>query len=156
MSEKTSFISTLIGDEIEGRLAKNSVTVALTAYKQALILGLSEKDADILARQIYENQELRSLSSGESRREVRQSKEEFRIILERAEKSTAGLIRIVRSLAGLTIRQAKEIVDSIPRGETFSKGGLSREQALSILNNIKDEGGDGSIEPEDPRGDGGK
>jgi large subunit ribosomal protein L7/L12 len=64
---------------------------------------------------------------------------EFSVVLAAAGDAKINVIKTVRELTGLGLKEAKDLVDSAPKPV---KEGVSKEEAESIANKIKEAGGE--------------
>ena len=78
-------------------------------------------------------------SGGES---VADDKTEFDIILNAAGGSKLQVVKTVKELTGLGLKEAKEIVDSAPKPV---KEGVSKEEAEAIKKSLEDAGAEAEI-----------
>ncbi|MDR0889820.1 MAG: 50S ribosomal protein L7/L12 [Oscillospiraceae bacterium] len=69
--------------------------------------------------------------------EAAEEKTEFDVILKEAGASKLGVIKIVRALTGLGLKEAKEIVDNCPK---TLKEAISKEEAEKIAAELKEAG----------------
>ena len=66
-----------------------------------------------------------------------EEKTEFDVVLANAGASKVGVIKIVRELTGLGLKEAKEVVDGAPK---VLKEGVSKEEAEDIKAKLEAEG----------------
>ena len=66
-----------------------------------------------------------------------EEKTEFDIVLKAAGANKIGVIKVVRALTGLGLKEAKEIVDNAPKA---LKEGVSKDEAEKIANDLKEAG----------------
>jgi large subunit ribosomal protein L7/L12 len=67
-----------------------------------------------------------------------EEKTEFDVILESAGDKKIQVIKVVRSITGLGLKEAKELVDGAPKP---IKEGVSKEDAESVKNQLEEAGG---------------
>lgn len=70
------------------------------------------------------------------------SQTEFDVILTEAGANKVGSIKIVRSITGLGLKEAKEAVESAP---TVLKEGVSKEEAEAIVKQVEEAGAKAEI-----------
>lgn len=138
-----SFISQLIKAELDGTSPKNSSTEALAAYKEALNLGLTIEEANAFAEAVYKSEEGEQLKEQvlEISRTVNKGQLVYTVVVDGIEESSTNLISLFRNIEGLTVPLAKRLIDSISSGITYSKGGLTQEQATDLQERISIAGG---------------
>ena len=68
---------------------------------------------------------------------VEEEKTEFDVILKEAGASKLGVIKVVRALTGLGLKDAKDLVDNCPK---TLKEGISKEDAEKIVADLKEAG----------------
>ena len=66
-----------------------------------------------------------------------EEKTEFDVILKSAGANKIGVIKVVRALTGLGLKEAKEIADNCPK---TLKEAISKEDAEKIVNDLKEAG----------------
>ena len=66
-----------------------------------------------------------------------EEKTEFDIVLKSAGANKIAVIKVVRALTGLGLKEAKEIVDNAPKA---LKEGVSKDEAEKIANDLKEAG----------------
>lgn len=66
-----------------------------------------------------------------------EEKTEFDVVLESAGSSKIGVIKIVREITGLGLKEAKDAVDSAPKA---IKEGISKEEAEEIKGKLEEAG----------------
>lgn len=143
-------ISELIKAEIEQGNPKNSVTEALNAYREALKRGLTTTEANAFAVAVFlqlEEGKLPepinvTLSVG-----VDRGRPIYTIVVDSKESSSPSLVEIFRSVEGLTVAAAKNLVDRINEQNPYSKNNLNLEQAQGLEKRIREAGGRISIFP---------
>ncbi len=67
---------------------------------------------------------------------------EFAVVLTAAGDAKIGVIKVVREITGLGLKEAKDLVDSVPKPV---KQGIPREEAESVLKKLKDAGASAEI-----------
>ena len=68
---------------------------------------------------------------------VEEEKTEFDVILKEAGASKLGVIKVVRAVTGLGLKDAKDLVDNCPKP---LKEGISKEDAEKIVADLKEAG----------------
>jgi ribosomal protein L7/L12 len=139
-----SFISQLIKGELDGTLPTNSSTEALTVYKEALNLGFTIQVANAFAEAVYKKKEgvqLKEQAALEFSKTINRGKLVYTVIVDGVETSSPNLISLFRQIEGLTVPQAKRLIDNISSENTYSKGGLTLEQAQELERRIVEAGG---------------
>ena len=68
---------------------------------------------------------------------VEEEKTEFDVILKEAGASKLGVIKVVRAVTGLGLKDAKDLVDNCPK---TLKEGISKEDAEKIVADLKEAG----------------
>ena len=71
-----------------------------------------------------------------------EEKTEFDVILKSAGANKIAVIKVVRALTGLGLKEAKEIVDNAPK---TLKEGISKEDAEKIVNDLKEAGAEAEL-----------
>ncbi len=71
-----------------------------------------------------------------------EEKTEFNVVLIAAGEKRINVIKTVRSLTGLGLKEAKEFVDSLPKAV---KEGIPKNEAEDILKQLEDAGASGEI-----------
>lgn len=66
-----------------------------------------------------------------------EEKTEFDVVLKAAGANKIGVIKVVRALTGLGLKEAKEIVDNAPKA---LKEGISKDEAEKIAADLKEAG----------------
>ena len=74
--------------------------------------------------------------------EAAEEKTEFDVVLKSAGANKIGVIKVVRALTGLGLKEAKEIVDNAPK---TLKEAISKEDAEKIVNDLKEAGATAEI-----------
>ena len=74
--------------------------------------------------------------------EAVEEKTEFDVVLKAAGANKIGVIKVVRALTGLGLKEAKEIVDNCPK---TLKEAISKEDAEKIVNDLKEAGATAEI-----------
>jgi large subunit ribosomal protein L7/L12 len=67
---------------------------------------------------------------------------EFQVILNAPGDAKIGVIKVVREITGLGLKEAKDLVDQAPKPV---KQGVNREEAESVLKKLKDAGASAEI-----------
>jgi ribosomal protein L7/L12 len=75
--------------------------------------------------------------AGASEGAVAEEKTEFDVILKAAGASKLAVVKLVKELTGLGLKEAKEIVDSAPKAV---KEGVSKDEAEGIKNSLEEAG----------------
>ena len=73
---------------------------------------------------------------------VEEEKTEFDVILKEAGASKLGVIKVVRAVTGLGLKDAKDLVDNCPK---TLKEGISKEDAEKIVADLKEAGATAEI-----------
>jgi ribosomal protein L7/L12 len=138
-----SFITQLIKGELEGTSPKNSSTEALAAYKEALNLGLTTEEANSFAEAVYKSEEGEQLKAQAFAfsQTLNRGVLVYTVIVDGVETSSSNLVSLFRQIEGLTVPQAKRLIDNISSENTYSKGGLTQEQATELQERISSAGG---------------
>ena len=71
-----------------------------------------------------------------------EEKTEFDVVLKSAGANKIAVIKVVRALTGLGLKEAKEIVDNSPK---TLKEGISKEDAEKIVNDLKEAGAEAEL-----------
>ena len=71
-----------------------------------------------------------------------EEKTEFDVILKSAGANKIAVIKVVRALTGLGLKEAKEIVDNAPK---TLKEAVSKEDAEKIVNDLKEAGAEAEL-----------
>jgi len=138
------FITQLIKGELDGTLPINSSTEALTAYREALNLGFTIEEANSFAEAVYKSKEgvqLKEQAALEFSKTINRGKLVYTVIVDGVETSSPNLISLFRQIEGLTVPQAKRLIDNISSENIYSKGGLTEEQATELQGRISRAGG---------------
>ena len=67
---------------------------------------------------------------------------EFQVVLTAAGDAKIGVIKVVREITGLGLKEAKDLVDQAPKPV---KQGVNREEAEGVLKKLKDAGASAEI-----------
>jgi large subunit ribosomal protein L7/L12 len=67
---------------------------------------------------------------------------EFQVVLTSAGDAKIGVIKVVREITGLGLKEAKDVVDQAPKPV---KQGINREEAEAVLKKLKDAGAGAEI-----------
>ncbi len=73
---------------------------------------------------------------------VEEEKTEFDVILKAAGASKLGVIKVVRAVTGLGLKDAKDLVDNCPK---TLKEGISKEDAEKIVADLKEAGAEAEL-----------
>ena len=73
---------------------------------------------------------------------VEEEKTEFDVILKEAGASKLGVIKVVRAVTGLGLKDAKDLVDNCPK---TLKEAISKEDAEKLANDLKEAGATAEI-----------
>ena len=73
---------------------------------------------------------------------VEEEKTEFDVILKEAGASKLGVIKVVRAVTGLGLKDAKDLVDNCPK---TLKEGISKEDAEKLVAELKEAGAEAEI-----------
>ena len=71
-----------------------------------------------------------------------EEKTEFDVVLKSAGANKIAVIKVVRALTGLGLKEAKEIVDNAPKA---LKEGVSKDEADKIAADLKEAGAEGEV-----------
>ena len=71
-----------------------------------------------------------------------EEKSEFDVILKSAGSSKMGVIKLVKEITGLGLKESKEIVDNAPK---TLKEGISKDDAEKIVNDLKEAGAEAEL-----------
>ena len=71
-----------------------------------------------------------------------EEKTEFDVVLKSAGANKIAVIKVVRALTGLGLKEAKEIVDNAPK---TLKEAVSKEDAEKIVNDLKEAGAEAEL-----------
>ena len=74
-----------------------------------------------------------------------EEKTEFDVILKSAGANKIGVIKVVRALTGLGLKEAKDFVEAVAAGPKTVKEGLSKEDADKLAAQFKEVGGECEI-----------
>jgi hypothetical protein len=149
-------ISELIKAEVEEVNPKNSVTEALNAYREALKRGLTIEEANAFAEAVFlqlEEGKLPEPINATLSVGVDKGRPIYTIVVDGKQSSSPSLVEIFRSVEGLTVAAAKDLVDSINEQNPYRKNNLTLEQAQGLEDRIGRAGGKIEIfpRPERPR-----
>ncbi len=73
---------------------------------------------------------------------VEEEKTEFDVILKSAGASKLGVIKVVRAVTGLGLKDAKDLVDNCPK---TLKEGISKEDAEKLVADLKEAGAEAEL-----------
>ncbi len=73
---------------------------------------------------------------------VEEEKTEFDVVLKSAGASKLGVIKVVRAVTGLGLKDAKDLVDNCPK---TLKEGISKEDAEKIVADLKEAGAEAEL-----------
>ena len=74
--------------------------------------------------------------------EAAEEKTEFDVVLKECGANKIAVIKVVRALTGLGLKEAKELVDGAPKN---LKEGVSKDEAEKIVNDLKEAGATAEI-----------
>lgn len=80
-------------------------------------------------------------AAGGAAAEPAEEKTEFDVILTDAGANKIGVIKVVKNITGLGLKEAKDLVDSVASGAKPIKEGAKKEEAEDIKKQIEAEGG---------------
>ena len=118
-------------------MASEKVTALVEEVKGLTVLELSEL--------VHTLEEVFGVSAAaaavaapaEAAAPVEEEKTEFDVILKEAGASKLGVIKVVRAVTGLGLKDAKDLVDNCPK---TLKEGISKEDAEKIVADLKEAG----------------
>ena len=73
--------------------------------------------------------------------EAAEEKTEFDVVLTDAGANKIGVIKVVKNITGLGLKEAKDLVDSVTSGPKPIKEGAKKEEAEDIKKQVEAEGG---------------
>lgn len=80
-------------------------------------------------------------AAGAAAGEPAEEKTEFDVVLTDAGSNKIGVIKVVKNITGLGLKEAKDLVDSVASGAKPIKEGAKKEEADDIKKQIEAEGG---------------
>jgi large subunit ribosomal protein L7/L12 len=80
-------------------------------------------------------------AAGAAAAEPAEEKTEFDVILTDAGANKIGVIKVVKNITGLGLKEAKDLVDAVAAGPKPVKEGAKKEEAEDIKKQIEAEGG---------------
>ncbi len=123
-------------------------SAAITSLADQLV-GLTVKDAQSLVDCLKDNHGIEPagggavvMAGGGGGAEAAEEKTAFDLVLESFGDKKIQVIKVVRSLTGLGLKEAKELVESCPKA---LKEGVSKEEAEKLKGEIEEAGGAASI-----------
>ena len=113
-------------------MASEKVTALVEEVKGLTVLELSE-----LVHTLEEVFGVSAAAAAVAAAPVEEEKTEFDVILKEAGASKLGVIKVVRAVTGLGLKDAKDLVDNCPK---TLKEGISKEDAEKIVADLKEAG----------------
>ena len=101
------------------------------------LVNLSVKEVNELANILKEEYGIEPAPGASGGADQAEEKSEFDIILKAAGGSKLQVVKAVKELTGLGLKEAKEIVDSAPKAV---KEGVSKEEAEGVKKALEDAG----------------
>ena len=112
-------------------MASEKITAMIEEVKTLTVLELAE-----LVHALEEEFGVSAAAAAE------EEKTEFDVVLKSAGANKIAVIKVVRALTGLGLKEAKEIVDNCPK---TLKEAVSKEDAEKIVNDLKEAGATAEI-----------
>ena len=105
----------------------------LKAFAEQLV-NLSVKEVNELAQILKEEYGIEPAAAGAAAAE---EKDSFDVVLKNAGASKLAVVKLVKELTGLGLKEAKEIVDGAP---SVVKEGLAKDEAESLKKTLEEAG----------------
>jgi len=116
-------------------MASEKVTALVEEVKGLTVLELSELVHTL--EEVFGVSAAAAAVAGPAVAPVEEEKTEFDVILKEAGASKLGVIKVVRAVTGLGLKDAKDLVDNCPK---TLKEGISKEDAEKIVADLKEAG----------------
>ena len=113
-------------------MASEKITALVEQVKELTVLELSEL--------VHTLEEVFGVSAAAA--EEVEEKTEFDVILKSAGASKLGVIKVVRAVTGLGLKDAKDLVDNCPK---TLKEAISKEDAEKLVAELKEAGAEAEI-----------
>ena len=115
-------------------MASEKITAMIEEVKTLTVLELAEL--------VHALEEEFGVSPAAGAAAAEEEKTEFDVVLKAAGANKIAVIKVVRALTGLGLKEAKEIVDNCPK---TLKEAVSKEDAEKIVNDLKEAGATAEI-----------
>ena len=106
------------------------------------VKGLSVLELSELVHALEETFGVSAAAPAAGAAEAAEEKTEFDVVLKECGANKIAVIKVVRALTGLGLKEAKEIVDNCPK---TLKEAVSKEDAEKIVNDLKEAGATAEI-----------
>ena len=117
-------------------MASEKITVLVEQVKELTVLELSEL-VHTLEEVFGDSAAAAAVAAPAAAAVEVEEKTEFDVILKDAGASKLGVIKVVRAVTGLGLKEAKDIVDNCPK---TLKEGISKEDAEKLVAELKEAG----------------
>ena len=110
-------------------MASEKITAMIEEVKTLTVLELAEL--------VHALEEEFGVSAAAAAAEAAEEKTEFDVVLKECGANKIAVIKVVRALTGLGLKEAKELVDGAPKN---LKEGVSKDEAEKIAAELKEAG----------------
>ena len=115
-------------------MASEKITAMIEEVKTLTVLELAEL--------VHALEEEFGVSAAAAAAAAEEEKTEFDVVLKAAGANKIAVIKVVRALTGLGLKEAKEMVDGAPK---TLKEAVSKDEAEKIAAELKEAGAEGEI-----------
>ena len=122
-------------------MASEKITALVEQVKELTVLELSEL-VHTLEETFGVSAAAAAVAAPAAAAEVVEEKTEFDVILKSAGASKLNVIKVVRAVTGLGLKDAKDLVDNCPK---TLKEAISKEDAEKIVADLKEAGAEAEI-----------
>lgn len=117
-------------------MASEKITAIIEEVKTLTVLELAEL-VHALEDEFGVSAAAAAVAAPTAAAPVEEEKTEFDVVLKAVGANKIAVIKVVRALTGLGLKEAKEIVDNAPKA---LKEGVSKDEAEKIANDLKEAG----------------
>ncbi len=122
-------------------MASEKITAIIEEVKTLTVLELAEL-VHALEDEFGVSAAAAAVAAPAAAAPAEEEKTEFDVILKAVGANKIAVIKVVRALTGLGLKEAKEIVDSAPKA---LKEGISKDDAEKIVNDLKEAGAEAEL-----------
>ena len=122
-------------------MASEKITALVEQVKELTVLELSEL-VHTLEEVFGVSAAAAAVAAPAAAAEAVEEKTEFDVILKNAGASKLGVIKVVRGITGLGLKDAKDLVDNCPK---TLKEAVSKEEAEKMVAELKEAGADAEM-----------
>lgn len=122
-------------------MASEKITAIIEEVKTLTVLELAEL-VHALEDEFGVSAAAAAVAAPAAAAPAEEEKTEFDVILKAAGANKIAVIKVVRALTGLGLKEAKEIVDNAPKA---LKEGIAKDEAEKIVNDLKEAGAEAEL-----------